>query len=119
MNGKQVAQDSVSIDTERSFNAESFSFTAARPFFIGLIAKDFRENDTGLEYIGTRHQQMGDGGVIMQIKDIHGQLVAVTDSGWDCIVVHHAPVQKSCADERNPVAGQDACRFEVTPEPVG
>ena len=64
INGVQVAQDSVPITTERSFNAESFIFEAQRPFVIGLMAKDFKENDTGLEYIGTRRQQMGDGGVI-------------------------------------------------------
>ena len=49
INGVQVAEGSVPITTERSFNAESFSFDAERPFVIGLIAKDFKENDTGLE----------------------------------------------------------------------
>ena len=42
VNGEQVAEDSVSITTERSFNAESFSFTAERPFVLGLTAKDFK-----------------------------------------------------------------------------
>ncbi|MEQ9689504.1 MAG: PEBP family protein, partial [Bauldia litoralis] len=41
VNGETVAEDSVPITTERSFNAESFSFEAERPFTIGLIAKDF------------------------------------------------------------------------------
>jgi hypothetical protein len=118
VNGAQVAEDSVSITTERSFNAESFQFSAERPFVLGLIAKDFKENDTGLEYIGTRRQQMGDGGVIMQIKDASGAIVAVTDDAWTCLVTHHAPVQKSCADENNPIAGQGACGFEITPEPM-
>ena len=62
IDGTQVAEDSVPITTERSFNAESFEFEAERPFVIGLVAKDFKENDSGLEYIGTRRQQMGDGG---------------------------------------------------------
>ena len=70
INGETVAVDSVPITTERSFNAESFTFTAQRPFTIGLIAKDFKENDTGLEYIGSRRLQMGDGGVIVQIKAV-------------------------------------------------
>lgn len=119
VNGTQVAEDSVPITTERSFNAESFSFTAERPFVLGLTAKDFKENDTGLEYIGTRKQQMGDGGVILQIKDASGMTVAVTDGGWKCMVAHRAPVNKSCAKEGNPVAGQGACGFEVTEEPAG
>ena len=49
VNGEQVAEDSVPITTERSFNAESFTFDAERPFVVGLVAKDFKENDTGLE----------------------------------------------------------------------
>ncbi|MEP3279551.1 MAG: PEBP family protein [Stappiaceae bacterium] len=119
VNGAQVAEDSVSINTERSFNAESFTFTAERPFVIGLTAKDFKENDTGLEYIGTGRQQMGDGGVIMQIKDASGEIVAVTDGGWKCLVTHHAPIQKSCASEPDPIAGEGACGFETTEEPEG
>jgi len=69
VDGVQVAEDSVPITTERSFNAESFSFEAEPPFVVGLIAKDFIENDTGLEYIGSRRQQMGDGGVILQMRN--------------------------------------------------
>ncbi|WP_216637310.1 hypothetical protein [Tateyamaria omphalii] len=83
IDGIQVAEDSVPITTERSFNAESFTFQAERPFVIGLVAKDFKQNDTGLEYIGTRRQQMGDGGVIVQIKTANGAQVAVSDAGWD------------------------------------
>lgn len=71
IDGTLVAEDSVPITTERSFNAESFSFDADRPFVIGLTAKDFIENDTGLEYIGSRRQQMGDGGLILQIGRAH------------------------------------------------
>lgn len=119
VNGEQVAEDSVSITTERSFNAESFSFTAERPLVLGLIAKDFKENNTGLEYIGTRRQQMGDGGVILQIKDANGATVAVTDERWNCMVTHRAPTDKACANEDNPVAGQGACGFEITEEPAG
>ena len=59
VNGVKVAEDSVPITTERSFNAERFSFEAQALFSVGLIAKDFKENDSGLEYIGTRRQQMG------------------------------------------------------------
>jgi len=119
INGAQVAEDSVLITTERSFNAESFSFTAERPFVLGLVAKDFKENDTGLEYIGTRRQQMGDGGVILQVKNADGETVAITDSKWKCMVVHRAPLDKTCAKEDNPVAGEGPCGFEITQEPEG
>lgn len=119
INGEQVAEDSVPITTERSFNAESFSFDAERPFVIGLVAKDFKENDTGLEYIGTRRQQMGDGGVIAQIADAAGELVAVTDAGWQCYVTHTAPLDKSCEGARVPVAGTGSCGFKAEDEPTG
>lgn len=119
INGSKVAEDSVPITTERSFNAESFEFAAQRPFVIGLVAKDFKENDSGLEYIGTRRQQMGDGGVIVQIRDEAGRLVAVSSPEWRCLEVHKAPLDKSCAREPKPVAGQGACAFQVREEPAG
>jgi hypothetical protein len=119
IDGVQVAQDSVSITTERSFNAESFTFEAERPFVIGLVAKDFKENDTGLEYIGTSRQQMGDGGVILQILDAAGAPVAVSDAGWQCLVIHTAPLDKSCETSTDPVAGEGACLFDISDEPAG
>lgn len=119
VNGLQVAEDSVPITTERSFNAESFTFEAERPFVIGLVARDFIENDTGLEYIGTARQQMGDGGVILQVGNGSGETVAVSNADWQCLVIHTAPLDKSCEDEANPVAGEGACAFEILDEPDG
>ncbi|MBU2935937.1 MULTISPECIES: PEBP family protein [Pacificibacter] len=119
VNGTQVAEDSVSITTERSFNAEQFTFEATRPFVIGVTAKDFKENDSGLEYIGTGRQQMGDGGIIFQIKDASGEIVSVSDASWSCLVTHVAPLEKSCESEANPVAGSGACAFDITDAPTG
>lgn len=118
VNDKLVKQDSVSINTERSFNKESFSFEATRPFVLNFIAKDFKQNDTGLEYIGSRKQQMGDGGLIAQFLS-GNNMVAVTNSGWKCMVTHSAPLSKSCEKSSNPVAGQGACTFTKTAEPDG
>lgn len=117
INGDQVAEDSVPITTERSFNAESFTFEAARPFVLGLVAKDFKENDTGLEYIGTNRQQMGDGGVILQMRNAAGETEVVSDASWQCHVIHTAPLDKSCESESNPVAGEGSCGFEANDEP--
>ncbi len=119
VNGGQVAIDSVPITTERSFNAESFTFPAERPFVLALEAKDFKENDSGLEYIGTDRQQMGDGGVIVQVRNSRGETVAVTNDGWKCLVIHHAPVEKSCAQEANPIPGEGACAYEASDAPEG
>ncbi|WP_323767433.1 PEBP family protein [Marinovum sp.] len=119
IDGRKVAEDSVPITTERSFKAESFTFDADRPFVIGVIAMDYKANDTGLEYIGTDRQQMGDGGLIVQIRDAEGDVVAVSDEGWQCLTIHTAPLDTACADEDAPLAGSEACGFKVVEEPVG
>ncbi len=110
VNGEKVMEDSEPITTERSFNAETATFTAELPAQIAIQAKDFKENDTGLEYIGTARQQMGDGGMIFQIKDAEsGEIFAVSNKDVRYLVIHRAPIDTSCADENNPVEGQGAC----------
>ncbi|MCR8725883.1 PEBP family protein [Frigidibacter sp. ROC022] len=116
---KRVIEDSVPITTERSFNAETTTFEADLPMTIAIMAKDFKENDSGLEYIGTNQQQTGDGGMIAQFHDaVTGDLIAATDSNMRCLVVQHAPVDRACVKEANPVAGQGACAFVETPVPA-
>lgn len=115
-----IVEDSVSINTERSFNAEIASFEASYPFHLNFVLKDFKENDTGLEYIGERNQQMGDGGFIMQLTDMStGDVVAVTNAAWACTVIHEAPLDKACENEANPVAGTAPCEFVDLGEPEG
>ncbi len=115
-----IKEDSVSITTERSFNSESFSFTADYPLVLNFIAKDFKENDTGLEYIGSNRQQMGDGGIIFQFWNPEtNAVIAESNSEWMCTVIHDAPSDKSCEQENNPVAGQGVCGFTATEEPEG
>ena len=57
-----VGEVSVSITTERPFNAETLSFAASYPFELNFIIKDYKQNDTGLEHMGLPNQQMGNGG---------------------------------------------------------
>lgn len=117
-NGALVVEDSVPITTERSFNSETVTFTGDLPMTIAFEAKDFKENDTGLEYIGTNRQQMGDGGMIAQFTDAAtGDVVAVTDADMRCLVIHHAPIDRACADESDPEAGEGACGFEASDAP--
>ena len=76
-----IVEDSTSITTERSFNAEALVFEAKYPLQMNFVARDFRENDTGLEHIGRRNQQMGDGGLNAQFMDTAtGATIAVTNS---------------------------------------
>jgi hypothetical protein len=118
LDGEFLFEDSVSIKTERSFNSETYKFTAGNSFSLAFVLKDFKENDTGLEYIGSRRQQMGDGGFIMQVTNVDtGKIVAVSDSAMHCEVIHKAPLDSACAEESNPIAGQGACQFSALDEP--
>lgn len=115
-----ILEDSVSITTERSFNSETVTFSAAYPLQLNFVLKDYKENDTGLEYIGSNRQQMGDGGFIMQLTDTDtGALVAVTSSAFTCKVINTAPLDKSCESASDPVAGSAPCGFDDQPEPDG
>ena len=117
VNGELVGEDSTPITTERSFNSETITFTAAYPLTIGIEAKDFKETDSGLEYIGERNQQMGDGGIIAQITDVGtGKVVAVTNGSWQLMVIHRAPLNPECEKAADP---NTACRFESTEAPPG
>lgn len=113
-----VGEDPVPITTERSFNAETIFFDAELPLTLNLVAKDFKENDTGLEYIGKPNQQVGDGGVILQVTDTQtGKVVAVTDGRTRCLVIHRAPLRPACASLKNPSLAD--CGATIGEEPPG
>jgi hypothetical protein len=113
-----IKEDSVPITTERSFNSESFTFQAIYPLHLNFVVKDFKANDTGLEYIGTPKQQIGDGGFVAQFTDTAtGKIIAVTNEKAKVMVVHKAPLNSACAKEANPIAGQGMCMFTFTLEP--
>lgn len=118
VNGKKVLEDSVPITTERSFNAETIVLPSTLPMTVAFMAKDFKENNTGLEYIGSRRQQMGDGGIIAQFRDnATGKILGQTDGKMRCLVVQRAPLDRACAKEKNPVAGEGVCGFVETKIP--
>jgi len=110
VNGEPLTEDSVSIGTERSFNAESFDFKADYPITIAFEFRDFMENETGLEYIGTGRQQMGDGGAIAQFRDLaSGKILAATGADWRCLPVQSAPADRSCERDRHPDVSKANC----------
>jgi hypothetical protein len=116
VNGKKVGEDSVPITTERSFNADTITFTATYPLTIGIIGKDFTENASGLEYIGTNRQQIGDAGLIAQIRDNKtGKIVAATSAAWKALVLNKAPLNPECVTSSSPLAD---CKSSITPEPA-
>ena len=116
VNGTKVGEDTVPITTERSFNAETFTFKATYPLTIAIEAKDFKETDSGIEYIGQGKQQMGDGGLIAQITDTStGKVVAVTNENWQTLVIHRAPLNTSCEKDPDPDTN---CKFESVDAPA-
>ena len=115
VNGKLVGQDSVPITTERSFNSEKITFTATYPLTIGIEGKDYTENASGLEYIGTSRQQIGDGGLIAQVRDNStGKIVAVTNGTWKAMVLNKAPLNPSCVTSSDPLT---TCTSSTTKAP--
>lgn len=120
INGEPLVEDSVAYRTERSFNADRVTFDADFPMTIAVEFRDFMENDTGLEYIGSSRQQIGDGGAIAQFRNgATGELLAVTDASWQCRVIHQAPLDAACADESDPREGEGSCRAEIEAAPAG
>lgn len=117
VNGEAVGEDSVPITTERSFNSETIEFEATYPLTVAMVTKDFKEDDSGLEYIGTPQQQMGDGGFIAQITDnTTGEVVAVTDGTWKGLAIQRAPLNTECETSADPAA---ECESEELDEPAG
>jgi hypothetical protein len=117
VNGVLVGEDSVPITTERSFNAENISFEATYPLTVAIEAKDFKETDSGIEYIGAGNQQMGDGGIIVQITDTAtGEVVAASDGSWSALAVHRAPLNVECEKSADP---DTECEFEIIETPAG
>ena len=115
VNGEAVGEDSVPITTERSFNAETIEFEATYPLTLGVVSKDFKETESGLEYIGTDRQQMGDGGLIAQVTDLStGEVVATTDTSWRLFVVNRAPLDTACESAADPDA---TCEHETVDVP--
>ena len=116
VNGELVGEDSVPITTERSFNAETITFEATYPLTIAIMTKDFKETNSGLEYIGEPNQQMGDGGFIAQFTDTStGEVIAVTNGEWRGLVIQNAPLNVECEKSVDP---DTDCQFETLDEPA-
>jgi hypothetical protein len=116
VNGVAAGEDSVPITTERSFNSETFTFTATYPFTLAVVAKDFKQTNSGIEYIGKPNQQMGDGGFIAQITDTtSGKVVAMTDASWKTLSIQRAPLNPSCEHDPEP---DKTCQSLVLAEPA-
>jgi hypothetical protein len=129
VNGELVGEDSTPVTDIRSFNSDTFTFRAAYPFTLSVVTRDYIENDSGLEYIGsffglfpvsdgfTFFQQIGDGGFIAQVTEREsGLVVAATSGDWRGLVVHKAPLNPACEKSTQPLAD---CEFYAVDVPDG
>jgi phosphatidylethanolamine-binding protein (PEBP) family uncharacterized protein len=117
VNGKKVGEDSVAFNTEKSFNSSKIAFTSTYPFEVGVLARDYIENSSGLEYIGKPNQQIGDAGFIMQIRESKsGRVVASTNSRWKSFVIQKAPINTDCVTASNPLT---SCQSSTQKVPSG
>ena len=104
VNGKKVGEDSVPLTTEKSFNSEKIKFSATYPLTISVMAKDFTENASGLEYIGKPNQQIGDAGIILQIREVASdRVIAQTGHDWKVLTINKAPLNPECVKSSNPI----------------
>lgn len=54
-----------------------------------------------------------------QLRDAaSGEVLAVIDAGMRCLFIHRAPLDRAYEEERDPIEGQGACRYEETAIPV-
>ena len=61
---------------------------------------------------------MGNGRFIAQFKDAKtGKLISATNTKWKRLVLHHGPVDETCADEKSPIAGEGSCGSVSQEEP--
>ena len=59
---------------------------------------------SGLEYIGSRKQQIGDGGIILQIREVaSGKVVGQTTKKWKVFTTNTAPTNSNCEKSQNPL----------------
>lgn len=129
VNGELVGEDSTPVTEIRSFNSDTFTFRAAYPLTLSVVTRDYIENDSGLEYIGsffglfpvsasfTFFQQIGDGGFIAQVTETDsGRLVATTSKDWRGLVLHRAPLNPDCEKSTQPLTD---CEFYSVEAPDG
>jgi phosphatidylethanolamine-binding protein (PEBP) family uncharacterized protein len=74
------------------------------------------ENASGLEYIGKPNQQIGDGGIIAQIRDTDSkQVITATNKSWKVFVTNKAPLNEDCVKSKDPLLD---CKSTVTRAPT-
>ena len=88
VNGRLVATDPTEF---KPHDVVPVEFEATYPMTIAILAKDYADQQTGLEYDNT---QIGDAGLIVRLSDR-----IVSGPSWRTFVVMHGPIDR---DMKNP-----------------
>ena len=88
VNGRLVATDPTEF---KPHDVVPVEFEATYPMTIAILAKDYADQQTGLEYNNT---QIGDAGLIVRLSDR-----IVSGPSWRTFVVMHGPIDR---DMKNP-----------------
>jgi len=108
VNGVLVAVDPVPFT---KFNSNVVRFTADRPVTLAVMVVDWEENlGLGSEANRGKAFHPGDGGFVAQIRDVDGNVVAITDGSWKAQTFYTSPLNdQACLVIDGVVRDSSAC----------
>jgi hypothetical protein len=98
INGQPVGKDAVPY-TE--FNSSIVRFKAVKPFTVAIKCVDWEEHlGVGTELNGTNSNYIGDGGVVVVIKNAANNIEDVTNNTWKAQTFYTSPISDlTCLSE--------------------
>ena len=108
VNGVLIAVDPVPFTP---FNSNVVRFKADRPVTLGVMGVDWEENlGLGSEKGRGMAYHPGDAGFVMQVRDVSGAVVLITDGSWKAQTLHTAPLpNRDCLIETGAQRDSSAC----------
>lgn len=108
VNGVPVGKDNVPYTP---FNSSIIRFRASRPFTVAMLLVDWEEHlGVGCETNATYSYYVGDGGMVMVIKDSLNSTVARTNGDWRAQTYYTSPVKNlGCVYEVGNERRSDTC----------
>ena len=113
VNGVPVGKDVVPYT---QFNSSIVRFRAQRPFTIAMALIDWEEHlGLGYETNNTFSYYVGDGGMVMMLKDSLNNVVDITDNNWKAQTYYIAPITDlTCPYEIGNERLSDSCSTSST-----
>lgn len=108
VNGQLIAVDSVPFTP---FNASVVKFTAQRPLNLAIMGVDWEENlGLGSEAGRGSSYYPGDAGLVMQLQDASGEIIAITDTDWRAQTFYVSPLQdRDCLVAEGQIRDSSSC----------